>query len=68
MKQAKQEVDVIFSMELCGYIVFTCCVRPCIDMLENARVVILHEMTNYLLCMNHVKISNNGCCLKRLRR
>ena len=60
----RQEVDVIFSKELC---VFTCCVRPCIVMLENARSVILHKMTNYLLCMNPVKMSNNGCRLKRLR-
>ena len=36
-------------------------------MLENARSVILHEMTNYLLCVNPVKTSNNGCRLKRLR-
>ena len=34
---------------------------------ENARSVILHEMTNYHLCMNSVKTSNNGCRLKRLR-
>ena len=33
----------------------------------NARSVILHEMSNYLLCMSPVKISNNGCRLKRLR-
>ena len=33
----------------------------------NARSVILHETTNYLLCMNPVKTSNNGCRLKRLR-
>ena len=35
-------------------------------MLENARSVILHEMTYYLLCMNPVKRSNNCCRLKRL--
>ena len=39
---------------------FTCCVRPCIVMLEHVRFVILHEMTNYLLCMNPVKTSNVG--------
>ena len=50
-----QEVDVIFSMELC------------IVMLGNASSVILHEMTNYLLCMSPVKTSNSGCRLKRLR-
>ena len=33
----------------------------------NARSVILHEMTNFHLCMNLVKMSNNGCRLKRLR-
>ena len=33
----------------------------------NVRFVILHEMTNYLLCMNPLKTSNNGCRLKRLR-
>ena len=32
--------------------------RPCIVMLENARSVILHKMTNCLLCMNPVKTSN----------
>ena len=31
------------------------------------QAVILHEMTYYLLCMNPVKTSNNGCHLKRLR-
>ena len=54
----------VFSMTLCGY--FTCCVRSCIVMHENARYVILHEMTNYHLCANPVKTSNNGCRLKRL--
>ena len=46
---------------------FTCCVRPCIVKLENARSVIFHEMTNNLMCMNHVKTTNNCCRLKRLR-
>ena len=32
-------------------------------MLENARPVILHEMTYYLKSMNPVKKSNNGFCL-----
>ena len=50
-----------------NYVVIYYCVRPCIVMPENARSIILHEMTNYLLCMNPVKISNNGCRLKRLR-
>ena len=36
-------------------------------MLENGRSVILHEMTNYLLCMKSLKTSNNGCHLKGLR-
>ena len=56
-----QEVDVILTIELCGY---TCCVRPCIVMLDSVMSVILHEMTNYLLCMNPVQTSNNGCRLK----
>ena len=46
---------------------FTRCVRTCIVMLKNTRSVILHEMINYLLCMNPVKPSKNGCWLKRLR-
>ena len=46
---------------------FTCCVTPCIFMLENARSVILQEMANYHLCMNPVNTSNNVCRLKRLR-
>ena len=33
----------------------------------NARFVILHGMTNYHLCANLVKTSNNGFRLKRLR-
>ena len=36
-------------------------------MLENARYVILQEMTNYLICMNPVKMSNIGHRLKQLR-
>ena len=47
-------------------VIYVLCV-VIIVMLENARSVILHEMTNYLLCMNPVKTSNNGCRLKRLR-
>ena len=58
-----QEVEVIFSKELI-VLLFTCCVRLCIVMLENVMSVILHEMTNYLLCMNPVKTSNNGCRLE----
>ena len=50
-----------------NYVVIYVCVRPCIVMLENARSVILQESTYYLLCMNPVKTSNNGCRLKRLR-
>ena len=30
------------------------------------KVRYLHEMTNYFLCMNPVKKSNNGSCLKQL--
>ena len=63
MKQAKQEVDVILAW---NYVVIYV-LQTCIVMLENARSVILHEMTNYLLCMNPVKNCNNGCRLKRLR-
>ena len=37
--------------------------RPCIFMLENARSVILHEMSNYHLCMNPVKTSNKAAVL-----
>ena len=48
-----QEDDVIFSHGILW--LFTCCMRPCIVMLENARSVILKETTNYLLCMNPVK-------------
>ena len=34
--------------------------RLCIVMLENARSIILHEMTFYPKSMNPVKTSNNG--------
>ena len=33
--------------------------RPCIVMLENARSIILHEMTNYLLCMSPLKTNSD---------
>ena len=33
---------------------FTCCVRPSIVMMKNVGSVILHEMTNDLLCINPV--------------
>ena len=46
-------------------VIYVLCVVV-IVMLENARSVILHEMTKYLLCMNPVKTNNNGCRLKRL--
>ena len=50
-----------------NYVFFMCCVKPCIAMLENARSVILQEMTNYLLSMNPVKTSKKGCRLKQFR-
>ena len=31
---------------------FTCCVRPCIGMLDDARHVSLLEMINAFVCMN----------------
>ena len=64
MKQAKQEVDVILAWN-CVVIYVLCEALHCHA--GNARSVILHEMTNYLLCMNPVKTGSNGCRLKRLR-
>ena len=45
------DVNVFLSMELCDYLRV---VRGLTLSCRNARSVILHEMINYLLCMNLV--------------
>ena len=64
MEQAEQEVDVFLA---CNYVVIYVLCGALHCHAGKYQVRFLHEMTDYLLCMNPVKTSNNGCRLKQLR-